>query len=207
MPDGCVVEGCPKPKWMRVYCVAHYKKWLRYGDPLTGKTKVQGSAEDRFWAKVDRHGADECWEWTAHRQRQGYGQFAMDRGGTRWRTEMAHRVALEFSGVEVPADRLACHHCDNPPCCNPAHLYVGTHGDNARDREQRSAWSLTMLRPEQRSRGESIGTAKLDEDSVREIRRLYDAGAISQARLGEMFGVHQTKISEVVRRRTWKHVA
>jgi hypothetical protein len=85
--------------------------------------------EVRFWEKVDRSGGpDVCWPWLGTRDAKGYGHFSLE-----LRMEKAHRVALRLSGVEVPATLLVCHHCDNPPCCNPAHLFVGTVRDNALD--------------------------------------------------------------------------
>jgi hypothetical protein len=85
---------------------------------------------------VDRSaGPDACWPWTRFRQRQGNGYGHIVIGG---RTFYAHRVALERAiGRGLRKGEWACHTCDNQPCCNPAHLYVGDPTSNARDREQR----------------------------------------------------------------------
>jgi hypothetical protein len=98
---------------------------------------VMESAAERFWAKVDKAGSDECWEWTATRNEHGYGGIRLGgRGGRLWK---AHRVAfmLTTERFDLPADVHVCHHCDNPPCCNPAHLYAGDYGTNTRDRLER----------------------------------------------------------------------
>ena len=90
-------------------------------------------AVSRFWARVARRGDGECWEWCAARHERGYGRV-------RWkgRIRSTHRVAYEIGFGRPPADHeLVLHHCDNPPCCNPDHLYIGTHADNARDRGER----------------------------------------------------------------------
>ena len=92
-----------------------------------GKAKASHRAS-RFWSKVDRRRSEECWPWTGRRSDRGYGQFATSEKNIR-----AHRYALELSGVMVPADSVVMHVCDNPPCCNPAHLRVGTALDNNRD--------------------------------------------------------------------------
>jgi hypothetical protein len=92
------------------------------------------TTEERFWAKVDRSGGpDACWLWTAgtFRLRNGYGKFGADPAASR--TVYAHRFAYELSHGPIPPGLLVCHHCDNPPCCNPAHLFLGTIADNMRD--------------------------------------------------------------------------
>ena len=84
---------------------------------------------ERFWSKVDKQGSTECWPWTASVVKNlGYGQFGM--GGTMMRS---HRVAWELSNGPIPAGMFVLHKCDNPPCCNPQHLFIGTQTDNMQD--------------------------------------------------------------------------
>lgn len=92
-----------------------------------GQAKV-ARRQERFWERVEKRGPDECWPWTGYITAGGYGQF-----GTCERPYSAHRLALRFSDTEIPEGRVVMHSCDNPPCCNPAHLSVGTHADNNRD--------------------------------------------------------------------------
>lgn len=81
----------------------------------------------RFWSKVTK--GDGCWEWHGARFKQGYGILTI--GG---KSLLAHRVSVELStGKPIPEGMLVCHHCDNPPCVRPDHLFVGTDGDNVRD--------------------------------------------------------------------------
>lgn len=133
---------------------------------------------DRFWSKVDRSGGpDACWEWQANRHLQGYGQFGRAPEQTR-----SHRVAWELTHGPIPAGQWVLHHCDNPPCCNPAHLYLGTHQNNVRDRVARNR-----------------APVKLTCDQVAEIRTRYAAGDVFYEELGQAYGVSKSHVHRIVR--------
>ena len=91
--------------------------------------------ETWFWKKVAVGSADTCWTWQGCRMPNGYGSLKARDGGHTHR--YAHRVAYELVNGLIPNGLMVLHHCDNPPCCNPAHLYLGTAKDNAQDRERR----------------------------------------------------------------------
>jgi hypothetical protein len=183
----------------------HYSRWKR-GVPLDKPKERRGLClSERFWQYVDVRDFDECWEWTARRTDKGYGQFALyPPDAPKKQTINAHRLAYEtYWRVNLVNNGL--HQCDNPPCCNPTHIYDGTFSQNALDSV--AAGTCYFAKPDvPKARGEAQGLAKLTEEAVREIRRRYAAGGISQQRLANEYGVNQTKISDVVLRRTWRHV-
>jgi len=118
----------------------------------------------RFWSRVDRRGPRDCWSWTAGCCTAGYGHFRLGSASTGdRRKELSHRLAYELTKGPIPDGLKVLHECDNPPCCNPAHLFVGTHADNMRDmhakgrqRKQESAnHKLRRLRDEQLTADES----------------------------------------------------
>lgn len=149
--------------------------------------------EERFWAKVDVRGLGECWEWRAGRFHDGYGYIRGDRHGPSLR---AHRVSWELHYGRVPNGLFVCHHCDNPPCVNPRHLFLGTPLENTRDA------AVKGLLPT----GEKNAAARLTERQAVEIRSLHRAGA-NQYQLAELFGVSQSTISRTVNGRHWRGAA
>lgn len=173
-----------------------------------------------FWSRVDRRGPDECWEWTASRYPTGYGYITI--GGKK---SYAHRVAYELTHGPIPGGLHICHRCDNPPCCNPAHLFAGTAKDNMQDRDRKGrsgrhthpeAYALIgqktaiKLRGRKRgyhenARGEDHGSAKLTEDKVRELRYLARQGWTGR-QLSRHFGIAASTANDIIRRRTWRHV-
>jgi len=94
------------------------------------RNRVRTIAE-RFWPKVDVREPDECWPWTASRTPFGYGQIS--KGGKHAGMVHTHRVCWELVNGPIPEGLWVLHSCDNPPCCNPSHFFLGTHIDNMRD--------------------------------------------------------------------------
>jgi len=149
--------------------------------------------KQNFWRRVDR-GYDllGCWEWCGSLRTDGYGQMS-DRNR---RSKAAHRFAWFATYGEIPEGMHVLHKCDNRICVNPAHLYLGTHADNMRDRSRRS----------RQARGETNGRAKLSEANVIEIRMLLLEGWL-QKKIAPKFGVDLRTISAIKRGLIWSHIS
>lgn len=136
---------------------------------------------------VLRRGPDECWPWRKHLCK-GYGQFCA--GKTQY---LAHRVAYQIAYGDLQEHLLVLHTCDVPACCNPAHLFQGTHLDNVAD----------CFSKHRRPTGAQMPNAKLTQLQVEEIRFKYALG-ISQQKLADEYGTSQQLISRCIRKVTYK---
>lgn len=149
--------------------------------------------ESRFWRKVFNVGGIGCWPWVAGANtRGGYGALR----GTGSRMDSAHRVSWKLRHGAIPAGLLVCHRCDYRPCVRPSHLFLGTASDNQRD----------MVTKGRSLHGAHNAMAVLDADTIRAIRRAYASGGRSQDSLGREYGVRQGTISDIVNRKTWRHI-
>lgn len=164
----------------------------RFALPLD-LTNADAHLRERFWSKVDVRGADECWEWNAHRKASGYGQFVLSKGIF----ITASRASLAMVTPLGPRE-VARHTCDNPPCVNPAHLVKGTQVDNALDSVSRGR--------ARRAQGEACASAKLTAADVLAIRAEADRYGLVEE-LGRKYGVAGNTIRSVRVGRTWRSVA
>lgn len=139
--------------------------------------------------KVDVRGPDECWPWlgSTFGKRGGYGQFM----NTRTRVPMkAHRVAWMLTRGVVPDDVDVLHHCDNPPCCNPAHLFLGDDQSNTRDKMFKGR-----------------AAKKLTEAQVRDIRALLGEGHLTKTEIARRFGVSRPMVCYIASGKNWSWLA
>lgn len=105
------------------------------------------SAAELLWRQVERGDEGECWEWQGSTNEHGYGRVKV--GGRPGPVQLAHRVAWELINGAIPDGLCILHACDNPPCCNPSHLFLGTKADNTADmiakgraRNQFGSWTV-----------------------------------------------------------------
>ena len=160
-----------------------------------GKVGAGGTAPKwatRFWAKVDQSGGESaCWPWKGAKHPKGYGNFRAEPG----MTKIAHRLSYLLAHDDLPPDKMVCHSCDNPACCNPAHLFLGDAADNSRD----------MVEKRRSSHGERQGITNLTEREVTAIHRLYATKKLKQKEIGEAFGLPQQTINAILNGKNWKY--
>lgn len=150
-------------------------------------------AAERYHAKVDKRGPTDCWPWLASTNKKGYGKF-----GDGTTVTSAHRFGYVLLVGPIPQGLCVLHTCDNPPCQNPAHWFLGTNKDNVDDRERKRR----RIAPQ----GEQHGRARLTEEQVHAIRQLYAADT-SQRTLARTFSVSQRQIGRILQGVSWSHSA
>lgn len=125
-----------------------------------------------------------CWMWTGAKNPTGYGVIKVK--GKQW---SVHRYASTLADGEIPAGVHVLHTCDNPLCCNPAHLRKGSHADNMADK---------------RAKGRTVApSAKLTPQQVQEIRSRYAAGGVSYGKLAAEYGISKHNVAMIVKKRIW----
>lgn len=157
----------------------------------TMPTKVQMrkiSIASRFWLFAGKQTG--CWDWQGLKDVNGYG--VLKDNGKRVR---AHRFSYEFNVGKIPAGAIVMHTCDNPACTNPNHLVVGTPALNAADRTEKCRGGSR--------KGEANGRAKLTTDKVQQIKSLFRSGMYTKRGLGEMFGVSDSAVFNIVSGKAW----
>lgn len=160
----------------------------------------QRSFQDRFWQRVDKAGPviyreiGPCWIWTGQRNNYGYGVVAKDR-----QSFLAHRVSFAQTAT-IPEGLYVLHHCDNPPCVRPDHLFTGTALTNTRDMVIKGRNRLPYANMNRKH-----PNAKLTDESVDTIIKLYNSTPrVTQVQLAASFGVGQSQISRIIRKESWR---
>jgi predicted XRE-type DNA-binding protein len=152
----------------------------------------------RFNEKWELDLATGCWVWTAGTSAFGYGRFNVGDN----EIKQAHRVSYKIHYGSIPNQdgyhgNCVCHSCDNPPCVNPAHLFIGTQKQNMEDVAGKNRMPRRL--------GRDNDNAKLTENMVLEIRDWSEAG-IKQREIAAAYGTNQPHVSSIILRKIWTHL-
>lgn len=182
-----LVKGQP-----RRFIKGHFSKTDKFREKY-------GSPADRFWSKVNKHGKNGCWIWTAS-FRKGYGTFKLNGESIN-----AHRAAWILTNGPIENSLDVCHNCpkgDNPKCVRPSHMFLGTRSENTKDLWKKGR-AIPPPRPD--NSGENSRTAKMTDKKVIELRRRYANGESIKS-LMAFSGVTWINTWKAIKRITWKHV-
>lgn len=169
---------------------------------MTEEILWKNKISKKFWFKVDIKSKDECWNWLGYKDNWGYGVACLNDG--KGGTILSHRLSYILTNEDIPDGLQVQHACNNPGCCNPQHLELGTNSKNMKYMVEQGISCI----------GE-IHHSKLTEDQVREIRKLYNEQRrldpeLKQWRITEpiaqRFGIHITTVQRIIRGESWRHV-
>jgi hypothetical protein len=189
----CSVGGCDRDAYCRGLCQKHYNRLHKTGTvtdpPRTYKRGL--TLEQRLWEHTKVGAPDECWVWAGSTSESGYGKL-IDSSQAKRRHLTTHRVSYEIHYGPIPPGGLVCHHCDNPACVNPAHLFAGMARDNCLD---------MIAKGRDRIVGERHNRAKLRAEDVKAIRAIE---GMCQKDIAAAFGINQPQVSAIRRGAAWR---
>lgn len=149
---------------------------------------------NKFWSKVGFTAQqDKCWDWLGFKVKAGYGQFSLNH----YQCGRANRMAYYLHYKIDPIGKIVCHSCDNPSCCNPHHLFLGTSKENTAD-----MFKKKRANP---PKGTAHWCSKINEDIVRDIRKKCINGC-TQAEIAKQYGIYASVVSRIMSKDTWAHV-
>jgi hypothetical protein len=193
----CSIKECGSKVVARGFCVKHWTRWHKYGDPHK-VNQIRGNDQKRFWSKVNRKKENDCWIWQAGKM-DGYGYFRI--GGRTGRHILAHRYSWEIANGAIPKcddyhGNIIMHICDNRACVNPLHLTLGKQSDNVKDMDNKGR------RKTKTYQGEQHHNSRFTDKDIRYIRR----SSKSNAEIAREFSCARQVIGVIRKRITWKHI-
>jgi len=174
----------------------HYKRLVQ--DRIN---RLQKTYSERFWKRIKTGNPDECWPWSGAHNEHGYGSVCKD-GVLR----KAHRVAWELTFGKIPEGKWVLHKCDNPPCCNPNHLYIGTIVENTKDAIERKRFRSGDQHWMKKHIGSANPNTKLKEETVRLVLLEASQKLLNANQISKKFNIPRTTLRRIIDRVTWKHV-
>lgn len=142
---------------------------------------------DRFWKKVQKISDGDCWNWIGAKDQDGYGIYSHNK-----KTVRTHRLLASVAHGEIGNGRIVMHLCDNPSCCNPAHLVIGSIQENVSDREKKGRRSPP--------RGEMHRSSKITKAQSLDIRK----SSLTERELAKIYGIGKTQVGDIRRGLYWK---
>ena len=153
--------------------------------------------KDRFLSRIlFTENPNKCWLWGGSFDKYGYGQFHLNASYKKKKTLKATRISYYIHNNIDPLGLCVCHKCDNPKCCNPNHLFLGTNRENIKDRDLKS----------RQAKGEKAASSKLKESDIKDIREKYMTNGTSWRKLAREYGVHNRTIGKILHSNTWNHI-
>ena len=152
---------------------------------ITIPAEQQVDIERKFWANVHTPNPFDCWNWNGRKDKDGYGRFRFNS-----QDFYSHRVSWVLANGNIPNGLFICHHCDNPSCCNPEHLFIGTHLDNMFDMYSKGRGNRRFF----------------SNSEVIEIRNLYENHNVLKSKIAYMFNASIDCINKIIKRETYKNI-
>lgn len=149
--------------------------------------KLTDADKNRFWSKVSIRGENECWEWSGSLHKLGYGHFRI--GGKYGKIVPSHRVAKMFSCDDFDQSKHCLHRCDNRACCNPSHIWLGTHAENMKD---------AVSKGRNKTARAGNGYTKIPKEKYLDIFNMHKSG-LNKSKIARHFGVTPTNIRFILK--------
>ena len=194
-PYGECQCGCGKKTSVSPTSSSHHDR--KAGHPLrfVKGHRYTPPPKERLYAKIKKNARTGCWEWQGAKTSAGYGLFSVDGS-----LVYTHRFSYNLHNGRLPDDLHVCHKCDNPSCCNPDHLFLGTDADNLADMRRKNRHS-----PPPKMTGRRNPSTKISEKDVLQIRKMKKAGK-SLKEIAVSFSISKTNVADICKRKIWRHV-